>query len=142
MPLRILAGIVEIGNGPSSGTVTIGFNPHEVVSGDARVVEMSEIGQEADFLRTPTKHVALRQLSIITVRSPIPSYGGEVFRLIINDTITPRNLVITWGAENTAFSEEISYLVIGETGAAEPAAGGSRRPRVPSLGSAGRRPKG
>ena len=111
MALRILTGIVNIGNGPRNGRVRIGFNPHRRINGDATLTERRTIGAAGDFLAVPGKHVALRQITIIS------GLGNPEF--IVNDGINRNRLSIRWRGKRGAFSEEISYLVIGEV--ADPA---------------------
>ncbi len=63
MPLRILSGLIGIRKAVSGGQVTIGFNPHVLVSGpdDATVTERRQIGPAGRFTTVPTKLIALRQ---------------------------------------------------------------------------------
>ena len=47
MALRILTGIVNITrNGPKSGTVSIGFNPHQQIDGDVGLIERTTLGPQ------------------------------------------------------------------------------------------------
>jgi hypothetical protein len=109
MALRVLSGFVNVkSTGPKNGRVRIGFDPHEKISGDANPVERKTIGPSGRFVSAPAKLIALRQISLIGL-DPVPDYK---FRL--GDTITRDDLEITWSGKGPAFSEEISYLVIGE----------------------------
>lgn len=126
MALRILTGIVNItSSGPKSGRVRIGFNPHARISGDATVVERRTIGPAGRFPAAPAKHVALRQITLIDL-------DATTNRFTVNDSITRDSITIRWRGRGGSFSEEISYLVIGEVADPAPA----RRP-----GPRGRRAK-
>ena len=108
MALRILAGIVNItSTGPKSGKVRIGFNPHVRIDGDASLAERTTIGPAGRFLAVPAKHVALRQITFIDLDS-------DTNRFSVGDSIDRDRLRITWKGTGASFSEEISYLVIGE----------------------------
>ena len=109
MALRILAGIVNIRRtGPKAGSVTIGFNPHARTAGDVDVVERRTVGADGDFTSTPAKHVALRQIFFSDALRP-----GD-HRFTVNDHINENSLTITWSGLNVSFTEEISYMVIGD----------------------------
>jgi len=109
MALRVLSGFVNVkSTGPKSGRVRIGFDPHQKISGDANPVERKTIGPSGRFVSTPAKLIALRQVSLIGL-DPMADY-----KLRLGDTITRDDLEITWSGKGPAFSEEISYLVIGE----------------------------
>jgi hypothetical protein len=109
MALRVLSGFVNVkSTGPKNGRVRIGFDPHEKISGDANPVERKTIGPSGRFKSVPAKIIALRQVSLIGL-DPIPDY-----KLRLGDTITRDDLEITWSGKGPAFSEEISYMVIGE----------------------------
>ncbi len=109
MALRVLSGFVNVkSTGPKSGRVRIGFDPHQKISGDANPVERKTIGPSGRFVSTPAKLIALRQVSLVGV-DPMADY-----KLRLGDTITRDDLEITWSGKGPAFSEEISYLVIGE----------------------------
>lgn len=109
MALRILTGIVNISRtGPKNGRVRIRFNPHQRIDGDASLIERRTIGAAGDFVATPGKLVALRQIALLDLG------GTSTYRFIVNDTITRQRLTISWRGHSTAFSEEISYMVIGE----------------------------
>jgi hypothetical protein len=117
MALRILTGIVNVSrNGPKSGTVSIGFNPHRRIAGTVQVIERSTIGPAGRFLATPGKHVALRQITLIDT-------DATVNRFTINDRINSDRLQIHWSGRGASFSEEISYLVIGEVADPRPGHG-------------------
>jgi hypothetical protein len=112
MALRVLSGFVKIGDnpGPKNGRVAIRFSDHQLIDGDATIVERRTIGPEGRFVATPAKHVALRQITLIGVGgASMPNY---TFRL--GDEITRDDLVITWNGSGPAFSEEVSYMVVGE----------------------------
>jgi hypothetical protein len=109
MALRILGGMVNItSDGPKNGRVAIGFNPHDLVDGDAALAERTTLGPAGRFTAVPLKMVALRQITLIGT-FPMGDY-----RFRVNDEITRDDLVISWHGDGPAFSEEISYLVIGE----------------------------
>ena len=109
MALRVLSGFVNVkSTGPKSGRVRIGFDPHEKISGDANPIERKTIGPSGRFTSAPAKIIALRQVSLIGL-DPMPD-----LKLRLGDTITRDDLEITWSGKGPAFSEEISYLVIGE----------------------------
>jgi hypothetical protein len=108
MPLRILTGIVAIGpRGPKSGNVRIQFNPHRRIDGDANVTERGTVGPAGRFAAVPAKHVALRQITLIDT-------DAAINRFTVNDAITRDALRISWKGRGASFSEEISYLVVGE----------------------------
>jgi hypothetical protein len=113
--LRILTGIIDVKDAPKEGQVTVGFDPHEKVSGsdNTKVTERKTIGGAGRFVATPAKFVALRQV-IFDVQDPPPFSAGGFTRFNINDTITRDNLVVDYKATRLAFVEEISYMVIGE----------------------------
>src|SRR5262245_47784848 len=123
MALRILSGFVNIGNnpGPKNGRVAIRFSDHQLIDGDATIIERKTIGPEGRFIATPAKHVALRQITLIGASGTMPNY---TFRL--GDEITRDDLVITWNGSGPAFSEEVSYMVIGEVPDPAPAKVGRR----------------
>ena len=128
MALRILTGIVNITkDGPKSGVVRIGFNPHVRISGDASLAERKTIGPAGRFVAAPAKHVALRQITFFDLDS-------DKNRFSVGDEIDRDVLRITWNGTGASFSEEISYLVIGEVpdpssaAAARVARPGRRRP--------------
>jgi hypothetical protein len=108
MALRILTGIVNItSRGPKSGAVSIGFNPHTRIAGTIGLTERKTIGPAGQFLETPAKHVALRQITLIDT-------DAAVNRFTVNDRVNRDRLRIRWRGKGASFSEEISYLVIGE----------------------------
>ena len=108
MALRILTGIVNItSRGPKSGAVSIGFNPHTRIAGTIGLTERKTIGPAGRFLETPAKHVALRQITLIDT-------DATVNRFTVNDRVNRDRLRISWSGKGASFSEEISYLVIGE----------------------------
>jgi len=109
MALRILTGLVNVSSGgPKTGNVTISFNPHQRSAGTVGVVERTTIGPAGRFIAVPGKVVALRQIKLIGV-DPMSDYS---FRL--NDSISRDALTIRWRATGPAFTEEISYMVVGE----------------------------
>jgi hypothetical protein len=109
MALRVLSGLVNVkSSGPKNGRVRIGFDPHQKISGDASPVERRTIGPAGRFISIPAKIIALRQISLIGL-DPMADY-----KLRLGDTITRDDLEITWSGKGPAFSEEISYMVIGE----------------------------
>ena len=131
MALRVLSGFVNVkSTGPKSGRVRIGFDPHEKIAGDANPIERRTIGPAGRFVSTPAKLIALRQIAAIGL-TPMPTYK---FRL--GDTITRDDLEITWSGSGPAFSEEISYLVIGEV--PDPPAGRGRAVRKTTKAKAAR----
>jgi len=108
MALRILTGLVNVSSGgPKTGNVTISFNPHQRSAGTVGVVERTTIGPAGRFTAVPGKVVALRQIKLIGV-DPMSDYS---FRL--NDSISRDALTIRWRATGPAFTEEISYMVVG-----------------------------
>ncbi|HUG38739.1 MAG TPA: hypothetical protein VML54_17405 [Candidatus Limnocylindrales bacterium] len=122
--MRILTGIVNItSDGPKSGTVRIRFNPHEKLDGDVSVVERGTIGPAGRFVAVPAKHVALRQITFIDLDS-------AKNRFSVGDEITRDRLRITWSGTGASFSEEISYLVIGEVPDSRARAKARSRPRA------------
>ena len=114
MALRILSGIVKIGNGPKNGSVRIRFNPHERIDGDAPVQERRTIGAAGDFVSEPAKLIALRQISLHVPVEPTLVFTTKTMKLRLGDTITANRLTITWSGVGQSFTEEISYMVIGE----------------------------
>jgi len=115
MPLRILTGIIDVKDAPKEGQITIGFDPHERVSGsdNAVVTERRTIGPAGRFVATPAKFVAVRQV-VFDVSDPPPFTSGGFHKFIIDDTVTRDNLVVNYRGVRIAFFEEISYMVIGE----------------------------
>ena len=121
MAVRVLSGIIVCGAPVSF--VRIGFNPHQVLETDPNssattVSERRAIGPARDFVSTPAKHVALRQLVFQTRGGGGQSVHEE---LVVNDAISATELRVSWNAAvdlNTDFSQivpvEISYMVIGE----------------------------
>jgi hypothetical protein len=143
MPIRILTGFVNVREataqqggtvrtGPKQGTVRIGFNPHELIEGDAPIADRGEVGPAARFNKVPGKMVALRQISILPPSDPSKS---DFLRFTVGDEITRDNLTISWSGDGACFSEEISYLVFGEVPETIPVHRPPRRipgPQVPS----------
>lgn len=120
MALRILSGFVNITSaGPKNGQVRIRFNPHERIGGDAQVIERRTIGPAGRYGSEPAKLIALRQITLLGF-DPMPD---STFRL--GDTINRDEITITWNGSGPAFSEEVSYMIIGEVPDPAPA----RRPR-------------
>jgi len=116
MALRVLSGLVNIrSTGPKNGSVRIGFNPHQRTQGTVSVVERATIGPAGRFVATPAKIIALRQIRLIAA-SPMPDYE---FRLA--DEISRDSIRIRWNGVGPAFSEEVSYMVIGEVPDSAPA---------------------
>src|SRR5262245_21374181 len=117
MALRILSGFVNIGNnpGPKNGRVAIRFSDHQLIDGDATIIERRTIGPAGRFIATPAKHVALRQITAFSGTSGGPlSEAMPTYTFKVDDEITRDDLVISWSGTGPAFSEDISYLVIGE----------------------------
>ena len=114
MALRILSGFVNIGNGPKNGQVRIRFNPHQRIDGDAPVIERRTIGASGDFVSEPAKLIALRQISLHVPVEPTTVFTTKTMKLRLGDTITANRLTITWNGVGQSFTEEISYMVIGE----------------------------
>jgi len=109
MALRVLSGFVNIAStGPKAGQVRIRFNPHERIDGDAPVIERRTIGPAGQFTSARAKHIVLRQ---ITLSGSDPK-ADSTFRL--GDTINQDQITITWNGSGPAFSEEVSYMIIGE----------------------------
>ena len=96
------------------GSVEIGFNPHQlltVATPQAGVFHMRTVGPAGDFIRSPAKHIAVRQFNIL----------GDVLsssdaHLVINDRTTRASTTVDWTSHDDALVliEEISYMIIGE----------------------------
>lgn len=115
MAIRVLSGFVNIkSTGPKSGRVRIGFDPHQKISGPVNIAERKTIGPSGRFISAPAKIIGLRQITLIGL-DPMRDYK---FRL--GDTLTRDDLEITWSGSGPAFSEEVSYMVIGEVPDPEP----------------------
>ena len=126
MALRVLSGLLNIrSTGPKSGSVRIGFNPHVRTQGTIGVVERATIGPAGRFVAVPAKIIALRQITALGLE-PMPDYK---FRLA--DTISRDSIRIRWSGVGPAFTEEVSYMIIGEVPDPAPPRGPTRRPRRP-----------
>jgi hypothetical protein len=127
MALRVLSGLVNIrSSGPKSGSVRIGFNPHQRTQGTVGVVERATVGPAGRFVAVPAKIIALRQITLLGI-GPMPDYK---FRLA--DTISRDSIRIRWSGVGPAFSEEVSYMIIGEVPDPQPSRAPVRRPSRPS----------
>jgi hypothetical protein len=134
MALRILSGFVNItSSGPKNGQVRIRFNPHERIDGDAPVIEQRTIGPAGRYVSTPAKLIALRQITLLGF-NPLPD---STFRL--GDTINRDQITITWNGSGPAFSEEVSYMIVGEV--PDPAPRPDRRPARSTPSRTTSRPK-
>jgi len=121
MALRTLSGVIVCGAPVSF--VRIGFNPNQTIEVDPNssatsVTERRAIGPARDFVGTPAKHVALRQLVFQTRGGGGTGIHEE---LVVNDVISATELRVSWNAAvnlNADFSRivpvEISYMVVGE----------------------------
>ncbi|NIP31784.1 MAG: hypothetical protein GTO02_01820 [Candidatus Dadabacteria bacterium] len=105
MALRILSGLVFNNNDLPNGSVTIGFNPHRLIFGDANITKMRTLGPDRDFTDEPAEHVALRELQV---------KGAPQMKVFINTITTATEMTITWELRGDIRSPEISYMVIGE----------------------------
>lgn len=96
MAMRILTGVLMTDD--DSGEAIVRFNPHGV-EGRARGVATSEVGPAGDYIQTPARLVALREVSV-------DARGSAR----IDEKQASESMVkVSWRGV-----KEISYLVIGE----------------------------
>jgi hypothetical protein len=113
MTLKIMSGIVSPLK--QNGYVEIMFDDHAIHhSSDANTTEKKTIGPAGNFIRIPTKIVALRQIKVQSVGAPMVGGPSSSERFKIGDYCNTQRLKITWSASSTSRIEEISYMIIGE----------------------------
>ncbi len=112
MALRVLSGLIHNNTGLLDGFVIIGFNPHRLIFGDARITKMRTIGSDGEFTDVPTEHIGLRELSLAVPPPVIPFLfpGSDIF---VNTQTTQHELVVRWKCY-VGLAPEISYMVIGD----------------------------
>ncbi len=98
-----------------SGSVEIMFDDHTTQNSyNANTVEKKTVGPAGNFKKVPSKIVALRQIKVKTIVSPVVGGPSSTHRLKIGDYVNKQRLKITWSADEPSKIEEISYMVIGD----------------------------
>jgi len=113
MTLKIMSGIVLPLK--QKGSVEIIFDEHTTQNSfNANTVEKKTIGPAGNFIQTPTKIVALRQIKVQNDVAPVVGGPSSIEKFKIGDYCNKQRLNITWSAGYYGKIEEISYMVIGE----------------------------
>ena len=113
MTLKIMSGVVLPLK--KNGYVEIMFDDHTINhSSDANTAEKKTIGPAGNFIRVPTKIVALRQIEVLSLATPVVGGPTAPIKFKIVDSCNRQRLRITWFAGSPSKIEAISYMVIGE----------------------------